>query len=77
MRRYCAPTARISVSCGWTKISISCRAKTKTSADTIRQNTTVTPMALRMPLRMRSSFLAPKFCAAKVEKALPKSCTGI
>ena len=32
--------------------------------------------ACRVPARMRAGSPAPKFCATKVEYALPKSCTG-
>ena len=32
--------------------------------------------ARRVPARIRAESPAPKFCATKVEYALPKSCTG-
>jgi hypothetical protein len=68
---------RISVSWGRTKISINGLANKKTRMEMTREKRTVVIKALFTPLRIRSSFLAPKFWAIKVEKAFPNSCTGI
>ena len=69
--------SRISVSPGSTKMPISGRASRNTAAEMTRQKTVEVRTALRTPSRIRSRFSAPKFWATKVEKALPKSWTGI
>ena len=76
MRRYSAPTAMTSLLPSFTNSPISCPASPKTRALTATQNTATACTDRFMPCRMRSSFLAPWFWATKVEKALPKSCTG-
>ena len=76
MRRYCTPTAMISVSAGLTKMVISGPAKRHTRAEAAREKARAVTAADRMPRRMRSGCSAPVFWATKVEKALPKSCTG-
>ena len=58
------------------KRDISGAAKEKTRAETRREKEKEVRTATRMPFRMRSCFFAPKFWAVKMEKALPKSCTG-
>ena len=77
MRRYVIPAAMIAVSDGSIKMDISGFAKITISRLMTRENAADVQKALRTPRRMRSVFPAPKFCATKVENALPKSCTGI
>ena len=67
----------IAVSEGSIKTRIRGAAKHTTPRLTHRENTADVKNALRTPRRMRSVFPAPKFCATKVENALPKSCTGM
>ena len=71
------PVRMISVSSGLTKISIRARAKMNTATDTNTEKTATVATALRTPRRIRSFLPAPKFCAMKVEKAFPNSCTGV
>jgi len=58
------------------KRDINGSANTKTARERIRLKTTEVRTAVRIPFLIRSVFPAPKFWAIKMEKALPKSCTG-
>ena len=74
---YSTPILIISASVLSIKNCISGRAKMNTTAEIIRQNHVVTLTALRMPCLIRAFCPAPKFYATNVEKAFPKSCTGM
>ena len=69
--------ARISRSPGSMNSVRSGSASRNTPREITRQKAIDAMTALLIPSRIRASFPAPKFCATKVEKALPKSCTGI
>ena len=77
MRRYSTPILIMSVSSGETKKAISQGDSKKTRNETKIENAVVIHTAIRIPRRIRSTRPAPKFCAINVEKAFPKSCTGI
>ena len=77
MRRYPVPTAMTSTASAPTNTAMSWGASRHTRPPRTRQNTTTQNTAHRVPLRIRARFWAPKFWATKVEKALPKSCTGM
>ena len=51
-------------------------ANMNTDTEIMMLNIPLIKNAVFVPLRMRSYFFAPKFCATKVEYAFPKSCTG-